>query len=97
VAVRYLVTGSGFECCYGGTNAGSLPAGGVKFAYWSGDCPDGAVCPTKSPNSAFTVFTPSKENLVMDIIDSAGTTLFTTDPVKPRTLAQKGLPQVAQE
>lgn len=94
---RYLVTGSGFECCYGGKNAGSLPAGATKFAYWDGDCPDGAVCPPSSPNTAFTAITVTKESLVMDIIDSAGKTLFTTEPIKPRTPAQKAAMRVSQE
>jgi tartrate-resistant acid phosphatase type 5 len=85
----YLVTGSGFECCYAGSNADKLPAGSAKFAYWDGDCPAGAVCPDKSPNSAFSVFTVTKDSMVIDIIDSAGKTLFTTPPIKPRSTAQR--------
>ena len=39
----YVLTGSGFECCYPGSNADKVPAGAIKMAYWLGACPPGAV------------------------------------------------------
>jgi hypothetical protein len=35
----YVLSGSGFECCYPGNKAHLIPAGAQKMAYWIGDCP----------------------------------------------------------
>lgn len=81
----YLITGSGFECCYSNANAHKLPENSVKFAYWKGDCPSGAVCPPQSKNSAFTVFNVTDAGMIISIIDSAGTVLYSPPIIEPRS------------
>lgn len=93
----YVLTGSGFECCYKGSNADKVPEGAIKFAYWDGDCPAGAKCPPKSKNSAFAVFTASATEMVVEYIDSAGKSLYTSPPMKPRSTTQKGVTPSAAE
>eukprot|EP01047_Picozoa_sp_COSAG01_P006409 COSAG01_NODE_231_length_21019_cov_104.980501_18_plen_321_part_00 len=83
----YVLTGSGFECCYPAKNAHRVPAGAIKMAYWKGECPSGAHCPPMSPNTAFTVFDVSASQMTVTYIDSAGKTLFKSPPIKPRARA----------
>ena len=90
----YVLSGSGFECCYPGSNAHKVPQGAIKMAYWLGDCPAGATCPNKATSladglAAFTVFDVSALRLAITHIDSAGNTLFEAPPVMPRTKEQK--------
>ena len=42
-----VLSGSGFECCYPGTNAHKVPKGTIKMAYWLGERPEGAECPNQ--------------------------------------------------
>ena len=42
-----VLSGSGFECCYPGTNAHKVPEGAIKMAYWLGERPEGAECPNQ--------------------------------------------------
>merc|ERR1719272_339855 len=81
----YVLTGAGFECCYKASNIDKNPEGSFKFAYWDGECPTGAHCPAKSPNTAFTVFDVTSESMTVKFVDSSGATIFTADPLKPRT------------
>jgi hypothetical protein len=48
----YVLSGSGFECCYPGKNADKVLGGAIKMAYWLGDCPAGAHCRTKATSLA---------------------------------------------
>ena len=51
----YVLTGSGFECCYASTAVDKNPKGSIKFAYFDGPCPTdhspGAVCPSVVPGN----------------------------------------------
>jgi len=90
----YVLSGSGFECCYPGNNADKVPKGAIKMAYWIGDCPEGAVCPNKATSlatgkAAFTVFDVSAKMLTIRHIDSDGIKLYEAPPVMPRTEEQK--------
>jgi hypothetical protein len=92
----YVLSGSGFECCYPGTekNIGKIPKGAIKLAYWLGDCPEGAVCPNKASSlatgkAAFSVFDVSAAHMAITHIASDGEVLFEAAPVLPRTAAQK--------
>ena len=90
----YVLSGSGFECCYPGSNAHKVPQGAIKMAYWLGDCPAGAKCPNKATSlddglAAFAVFDVSALRMTITHIDSAGNTLFEAPPVMPRTKEQK--------
>ena len=63
-----VLSGSGFECCYPGTNAHKVPKGAIKMAYWLGECPEGAECPNKAASldtgkAAFSVFDVSAVRL----------------------------------
>ena len=49
-----VLSGSGFECCYPGTNAHKVPEGAIKMAYWLGECPEGAECPNNKAASLAT-------------------------------------------
>jgi acid phosphatase/tartrate-resistant acid phosphatase type 5 len=88
---KYVLTGAGFECCYGAPNVDKNPKGSIKMAYWDGDCPEGAHCPPKSPNSAFTVFEASATNMTVTFVDSAGVVLYEAPPIMPRSAAQKAM------
>ena len=89
-----VISGSGFECCYPGSNAHKVPKGAIKMAYWLGECPEGAECPNKAASlatgkAAFSVFDVSALRLTITHIDSDGTKLFEAPPVMPRTKDQK--------
>jgi hypothetical protein len=90
----YVLSGSGFECCYPGTNADKVPAGAIKMAYWIGDCPEGAHCPNRATSladgkAAFTVFDVSALRLSITHIASDGEVLYNAPPVTPRRADQK--------
>jgi hypothetical protein len=90
-----VLSGSGFECCYPGTNAHKVPEGAIKMAYWLGERPEGAECPNNKAASlatgkaAFSAFDVSALRLTITHIDSDGTKLFEAPPVMPRTKDQK--------
>ena len=90
----YVLSGSGFECCYPGSNAHKNPPGSIKMAYWLGECPEGAVCPNKEPSlatgkAAFTVFDVTALRMQISHIDSTGKVMYTAPPVMPRKEEQK--------
>ena len=66
-----VLSGSGFECCYPGTNAHKVPEGAIKMAYWLGERPEGAECPNNKAASlatgkaAFSVFDVSALRLTI--------------------------------
>jgi hypothetical protein len=49
-----VLSGSGFECCYPGTNAHKVPKGAIKMLYWLGERPEGAECPNNKAASLAT-------------------------------------------
>lgn len=90
----YVLSGSGFECCYPGTKASKVPKGAQKMAYWLGDCPPGAVCPNKATSlatgkAAFTVFDVSALRMTITHIASDGEVLYEAPPLMPRKAEQK--------
>lgn len=90
----YVVSGSGFECCYPGKNADKVPAGAIKMAYWLGPCPAGAVCPNKATSlatgkAAFTVFDATALRTTVTHVASDGEILYTAPPVMPRRADEK--------
>ena len=93
----YVLTGSGFQCCYSNKKQHLVPKGAIKMAYWKGDCPTGAHCPPQSPNAAFAVFDVTGKQMIVKYVDSAGTTLYTAPPIMPRSKEQKLGPKATKQ